>query len=234
MVHLLIILHFLCFALGVGLIALSWTAYREHKIDALRDIVITEILISIIFFADSIGIYIRNVLVQYNAESMIKVVNYVLLVAISIYIFKIIKKVKVDGLYKKRNFLISILVRLIIVTGIFFLFSYNIKLLKGIPYLCIIYFFQCMIGVLFVKEIIQDVKIIIQEENLKVENVGLKCLTNREKEIVDYVAIGLSYKEIGENLFISANTVKNHVYNIYKKLNVKNKVELTNLVNNRD
>ncbi|QXE18900.1 response regulator transcription factor [Clostridium sp. 001] len=46
--------------------------------------------------------------------------------------------------------------------------------------------------------------------------------------------MGLSNKEIGNKLFISPNTVKNHVYNIYKKVNVKNKVELINLINRRD
>lgn len=235
MLHLIIILHFLCFALGVGLIALSWVAYKEYKIGTLKDIVIVEIFFSIFFFLDSIGIYIRNIVVQYKAESIIKVINYLLMVAISFYTYKIIKKVKVQKLYKNLNLQIRNIIGLIIVAGIFFLFSYKIKFLQGIPYLCIIYFLQCMLGIVFVKEKIQEVKREkIQEEKLQEEKIVLKCLTNREKEIVDYVVIGLSYKEIGEKLFISANTVKNHVYNIYKKVNVKNKVELINLVNNKD
>jgi len=51
-------------------------------------------------------------------------------------------------------------------------------------------------------------------------------LTDREKDIAESLAQGLTYGEIAENLGISPNTVRNHVANIYKKLSVRSKVEL--------
>ncbi len=45
-------------------------------------------------------------------------------------------------------------------------------------------------------------------------------LTNREKDIVSLVSKGLSNKEIAENLFISIYTVKEHMKNISKKMDV--------------
>ena len=50
-------------------------------------------------------------------------------------------------------------------------------------------------------------------------------LTRREKEILSLLAEGLSNKEIAEKLFISPGTVKTHVKHIYKKLNVKRRME---------
>ena len=52
-------------------------------------------------------------------------------------------------------------------------------------------------------------------------------LTNREKEILELIAKGLNNKEISDILFISENTVKYHIKNIYIKLNVKNRVQAT-------
>ncbi len=46
-------------------------------------------------------------------------------------------------------------------------------------------------------------------------------LSPREIELVRMVAVGLRNREIGEQLFISEVTVKTHLYNIYKKLNLK-------------
>ena len=43
-------------------------------------------------------------------------------------------------------------------------------------------------------------------------------LSDREKEIVQLIATGFRNKEIGENLFISEQTVKNHLHNIFDKL----------------
>ena len=51
-------------------------------------------------------------------------------------------------------------------------------------------------------------------------------ITNRESEVVDYVLAGKSNREIEELLFISPHTVKNHIYSIYRKLEVKNRYDL--------
>lgn len=56
-------------------------------------------------------------------------------------------------------------------------------------------------------------------------------LTEREKEILGLLSQGLLYKEIADRKFISIDTVKKHVGNIYRKLHVSNKVEAINKFN---
>jgi two-component system, NarL family, nitrate/nitrite response regulator NarL len=51
-------------------------------------------------------------------------------------------------------------------------------------------------------------------------------LSNREMEIVQLVAKGYRNKEIGGKLFISEQTVKNHMHNIFDKLGVSDRLEL--------
>jgi len=51
-------------------------------------------------------------------------------------------------------------------------------------------------------------------------------LSNREKQIVQLVAQGYRNKEMGEKLFISEQTVKNHLHNIFDKLGVSDRLEL--------
>lgn len=53
----------------------------------------------------------------------------------------------------------------------------------------------------------------------------LNELTERELEVLYRVAEGLANREIGEQLFISTNTVRSHMRNIYDKLHVKNRTE---------
>jgi DNA-binding NarL/FixJ family response regulator len=60
------------------------------------------------------------------------------------------------------------------------------------------------------------------------ESAALSVLSNREKEILELLAKGLLYKEIAANLFISQETVRKHVYHIYEKLHVNNRVEAIN------
>ena len=50
-------------------------------------------------------------------------------------------------------------------------------------------------------------------------------LTARENEVLLLLAKGLNREQIAAKLFISPETVKMHVKNIYKKLKAKNKVE---------
>jgi DNA-binding NarL/FixJ family response regulator len=53
-------------------------------------------------------------------------------------------------------------------------------------------------------------------------------LSERELEIIELVAIGLTNQEIAERLTISKRTVDNHVSNIFTKTGVKNRVALLN------
>jgi DNA-binding NarL/FixJ family response regulator len=51
-------------------------------------------------------------------------------------------------------------------------------------------------------------------------------LTVREIEVLKLVATGMSYKQIGEHLFISHRTVQNHVQTTLVKLQLHNRVQL--------
>ncbi len=51
-------------------------------------------------------------------------------------------------------------------------------------------------------------------------------LSQREREIVSLVAQGFKNKEMAEKMFISEQTVKNHLHNIFDKLGVSDRLEL--------
>ncbi len=50
-------------------------------------------------------------------------------------------------------------------------------------------------------------------------------LTNREREVLELVANGISNKEIAQKLVISPKTVRNHVHNIFTKLHVNSRFQ---------
>ena len=57
---------------------------------------------------------------------------------------------------------------------------------------------------------------------------SLDVLSKRENEILEMLSTGLLYKEIADKLIISSETVRKHVYHIYEKLHVSNRVEAVN------
>jgi DNA-binding NarL/FixJ family response regulator len=59
-------------------------------------------------------------------------------------------------------------------------------------------------------------------------NKLLQKLSIREKEILHLLASGMMYKEISRHLRISPETVRKHVYHVYEKLHVDNRVQAIN------
>lgn len=50
-------------------------------------------------------------------------------------------------------------------------------------------------------------------------------LSKREIEVFNHITLGLSNDEIAEKMFVSKNTIKTHIKNIYSKLDVKNRIQ---------
>lgn len=66
------------------------------------------------------------------------------------------------------------------------------------------------------------------QETTSSQGKSISILSNRENEILQLLSKGLLYKEIAAFLFISQETVRKHVYHIYEKLHVNNRVEAIN------
>ncbi len=62
------------------------------------------------------------------------------------------------------------------------------------------------------------------DSTTQVSNSGLK-LTRREKQILSLAKTGATNHEIADQLHLSENTIKTHLYNLYRKLNVRNRIE---------
>jgi DNA-binding NarL/FixJ family response regulator len=73
-------------------------------------------------------------------------------------------------------------------------------------------------------------KVISSFHQLKSEEPEGVKLTSREKELLQLLARGYRYKEIAGLLFISVETVRTHIRNIYEKLQVQSRTEALNKV----
>jgi len=61
----------------------------------------------------------------------------------------------------------------------------------------------------------------------------LDQLTKREREVLQHIARGYTYREVGEQLYISPKTVENHVSSVLRKLQLSNRYELSRWAQDR-
>ena len=80
---------------------------------------------------------------------------------------------------------------------------------------------------------VEDLKLAIADkkewENNKINELLEKYeITDREADVLHMISYGYNNSEIADKLFISINTVKYHIKNLYLKLDAKNRVEIIN------
>jgi DNA-binding CsgD family transcriptional regulator len=101
--------------------------------------------------------------------------------------------------------------------------------------------FYCGFSVIFTYYLIRNYS--LQYQTSKTDQISSNTLPDekvfekynispREKEIISLILQGYSNHKIGETLFISLNTVKTHIRNIYAKLDIKSRYELIALLRN--
>ena len=99
---------------------------------------------------------------------------------------------------------------------IFLLFSFHV-----IP----IFFLNIFLGENYVEpEVLSSLGDMLHHFSVKYD------ISKREREIIEMVWSGRSNQQISDSLFISLQTVKDHVHRIYLKTGVKNRVQLINLI----
>lgn len=70
-------------------------------------------------------------------------------------------------------------------------------------------------------------KVLAETAPLRPVNLsGARLLTEREEQLINYVAQGLTNREIAQKMTLSENTVKNYLFRIFDKLGVSSRVEL--------
>lgn len=108
----------------------------------------------------------------------------------------------------------------------------NVELLKIISFPC--YFLSInVLNIFFVLNYFN--KPSYTEHNKLTDHFKAKYdITEKQSEIIELILSGKTYKQIAEELFISPKTVDNHIQNIYKKLNVKSKIQLSNFIRSNE
>lgn len=90
--------------------------------------------------------------------------------------------------------------------------------------------------VLTLGKIPEDLNKLSGEETLREisqDKLDQSGISKREREVLPLLVSGKTYREIADSLFISLPTVKTHVSSIYSKLNVRNRLELANLMQDK-
>ncbi len=96
--------------------------------------------------------------------------------------------------------------------------------------ICITLIILPVLHKLLSKMIKKNAVISIADVNMLSFPDSAEALTEREKEVATLLLKGRTYKLIAAELYLSENTVKTHVKNIYSKLNIKTKSELFNYI----
>ena len=129
----------------------------------------------------------------------------------------------------RRYVLISMAFLLLKVISVYIFYLYP----DTVPVFILLYFLSIVIPLIYFYS--QKDRIIhLDEGDQKTSNfenlIARYGITRREREIIEEVCSGKSNQEIADTLFISLQTVKDHIHRIYLKMDIKRRVQLIKLM----
>ncbi len=218
MTHIIILFHFVCITVGVVMLT-NLIQKVDYKADE-KFLILAQSCFCIFFILDTLKIYTRHLWEAMQFSTGIQVITYgasgIAVVMLGVYIVKDRKTGREISKQTKQSVLGM-------AGCIVMMFIGNwVKVLHEIPWICFFYLLSALAVSCYLKGTVEKQT----EQTAEVNEI----FTKREAEIIRYICEGKSNKEIAEILVISPNTVRNHIYNIYKKAEVKNKIELMNKI----
>jgi len=141
---------------------------------------------------------------------------------------------KISNLLYRRQKLLEMAAAFLFLSAVAFRFdTHNVKLLwSNYPFIALILvFITFLIAIVWVKIERQKTQLLIREiknnasEKYSIDEEKLYALSGRQKEVFDQIIQGKSNKEIISELNIELSTLKTHINQIYKVLNIKNRKE---------
>ncbi|MDT8400679.1 MAG: LuxR C-terminal-related transcriptional regulator [Bacteroidales bacterium] len=155
----------------------------------------------------------------YSIDLLVKIYIFLLLITTALRISK----------REKRIMLVrfgSILAGLGLINALALHFAYW-SLYVGL-YFLLFYFSSDLALIILLKSYLKNNEAEFTELTDTLENLYQKYgISKRERQIITEICRGKTNQEIADELYISLQTVKDHTYNIFRKVNVRNRVQLT-------
>jgi DNA-binding CsgD family transcriptional regulator len=192
-------------------------------------IVLIFILSQIIFFINPESF--NNI--QYFSSISAHIILFISISSSLFYLLFSIRKIKNKGRKKALNlFVSSFLIFILLLFLIAFSSGFEIISLNAQTILIsiLVFIFNLFLA-FFIKRFFSKYHkdYIISNEDHFNELINKFQITNREKEIIALICKGKTNKEIAEELFIAPLTVRDHVSNIFRKVDVNRRLQLANL-----
>jgi len=224
---------------GVPFIIAAWYLLLKTSYELISRKVFQPV--SIIFFTLTTvsflvyGLIIRKLpdntdLLSADIRQLIRIAFYAIDIIVRIYILVLLLSAAMRISNNEKRILLVrfgfIALGLALINALALNFAY-LTIYVGL-YFLLVYFCSDLILIFLFKSYLKRNESQFVEITDTLENLYQKYgISKREKQIIAEICKGKPNQQIAEELFISLQTVKDHTYNIFKKVNVRNRVQLT-------
>ncbi len=233
--RILLIMFIYIFSYMLGSSLFLGFAIKEITITNKIRTVIYAIMFCYLFFSTFIVVIENKIFINY----------FLILIDLSIIVLLLLSLIKLKNLIhnKNQNILVYLILLSLILAPVeiveFLIRKDNMMHDTYIPMGAITFAFFCLLLnvinlILTLPKILHSKGIINQNRDVMFNSlIEQYKISHSEKNILLKVQKGLNNKEIAWELKLSTRTVERHIYNIYKKCNISNRIELINLINSK-